>query len=78
MKRALGDSRPIRLGAWQFLERVWAESTTDVGSVDILWFRLAHLTGNWSLLVQIALLAIPAVLVARSRRAVIAEDVRLA
>ena len=63
------------VGAWQFLERVRPDSLTDAGAVDILWFRLAEQTGNWSLLAPIVLLVIAAVLIACSRRALIAEDV---
>lgn len=55
-------------GAWHFLQRVRAQVPEDAGAVDILWFRLAHTTGNWSLLVPVVLLAIAAVLVAHSLR----------
>ena len=61
-------------GAWQFLERIRAESPHDAGAVDILWFRLAHLTGSWSLLIPIVLVAISAVLVWHSLRLVVVEE----
>jgi hypothetical protein len=55
-------------GAWQFLQRLRPQSPEDVHTLDILWFRLAPATGNWSLLVPIVLVATAAVLFARSRR----------
>ena len=68
----LGDGNVWRLaayppyGAWQFLDRIFAESFQDARAVDILWFRLAHLTDGWSLCVPLALLGMSSVLVKRS------------
>ena len=61
-------------GAWQFLKRLGVERATDTDGVDILWFRLAHATGDWSLLVPVVLLALAIALVAASRRALLAEE----
>jgi hypothetical protein len=55
-------------GAWQFLTHLRPETPLDSHAVDVLWVRLAASTGNWSLLVPVALLAAAAVLVVRSRR----------
>ena len=55
-------------GAWQFLQRLRPQSPEDVHTLDILWFRLAPATGNWSLLVPVVLVMTAAVLFARSRR----------
>ena len=68
----LGDGNVWRLaayppyGAWQFLDRIFAESFQDAGAVDIVWFRLVHLTGGWSLCVPLVLLGVSIVLVKRS------------
>ncbi|MBM63148.1 MAG: hypothetical protein CL484_09395 [Acidobacteria bacterium] len=68
----LGDGNVWQLaayplyGAWQFLERVFAESFQDAGAVDILWFRMVHRTGWMSLLIPVALLAISSMLLKRS------------
>lgn len=59
-------------GAWQFLYRLRAQSPADVHAIDILWFRLARTTGNWSLLVPVLLAMTAAALFARSRRLLLA------
>jgi hypothetical protein len=55
-------------GAWQFVQRLRGESLEDMHSVDIVWFRLAHLTGNWSLLPPVLFLAVAVTLFVRARR----------
>jgi hypothetical protein len=55
-------------GARQFLTHLRPETPLDAHAVDVLWVRLAASTGNWSLLVPVALLAAAAMLVVRSRR----------
>jgi hypothetical protein len=63
-------------GAWQFLERIRPNSLHDAGAVDILWFRLADVTGSWSLLVPVVLVAISAALVYYSLRLTVDEERR--
>lgn len=42
-------------GAWQFLHHVRAADLVDSNAVDIIWFKLAHVTHNASLLVPLIL-----------------------
>ncbi|MFI5283891.1 MAG: hypothetical protein ACHQ0J_12295 [Candidatus Dormibacterales bacterium] len=51
---ALAGYPPI--GAWQFLHHLRAVDLGDSSAVDILWVRIAHRTGNASLLVPVILL----------------------
>lgn len=55
-------------GAWQFLTHLRPETPLDSHAVDVLWFRLAASTRNWSLLVPVALLAAAAMVGVRARR----------
>jgi len=50
-------------GAWRFLKQPFPDTPVDTDVVDILWFRLAPMTGYWSLLVPVLLLAAAAALV---------------
>jgi len=52
---ALSGYPPI--GAWTFLHHLRPLGAGDSGGVDIVWFRLARLTDNLSLLIPVALLA---------------------
>ncbi|HKP51808.1 MAG TPA: hypothetical protein VJ183_04060 [Chloroflexia bacterium] len=53
------------VGAWTFLHHLYATSSLDTNSIDIVWFRLAREAGNLSLLPMLALLAIAAALATR-------------
>lgn len=70
----LGDGNVWQLdayppfGGWQFLEHWRAESPHDPSGLDVLWFRIAHTTGNWSLLIPLVLLAVAGILFVRSWR----------
>jgi hypothetical protein len=44
-------------GAWRFIDRILAVAPDDVHAIDVLWLRLAHSTGNWSLVVPMVLIA---------------------
>lgn len=61
-------------GAWRFLKRPFPDTAIDNDVVDILWFRLAPVTGYWSLLVPIVLLAFAVLLAVWSARELLAEE----
>jgi hypothetical protein len=65
------------LGAWQFLEHWIAQTPQDPSALDVLWFRMAPSTGNWSLLVPVLLLVMAAVLLARSWRLLSRESLQI-
>jgi cell division protein FtsL len=56
------------------LKRPFPDTAIDNDVVDILWFRLAPVTGYWSLLVPIVLLAFAVLLAVWSARELLAEE----
>jgi hypothetical protein len=56
------------VGVWQYLRKITAESVTDIYGVDILWFRISHLTDGWSLVAPVLLLALSIAVALRCRR----------
>ena len=61
---ALAGYPPI--GAWNFLHHIRAANLGDSNAVDIIWFRLARSTANFSLLVPVVLIALAVLLAKRS------------
>ncbi len=61
-------------GVWQYLRRVTANALTDIYGIDVVWFRVAHLTDGWSLLVPVVLLGLAIAAAAWSRRALLAAE----
>ncbi len=57
------------IGAWQFLHHLRAVDLGDSSAVDILWVRIAHRTGNASLLVPVILMLSAATLAWMALRA---------
>jgi hypothetical protein len=55
------------IGAWKWIHHWFASSPADPTGVDIIWFRLVHVTGGASLLAPVMLLAIAGFLIASTR-----------
>jgi hypothetical protein len=55
-------------GAWQYLRRLTAIGSLDIYGIDIVWFRIAHMTDGWSLLIPAALLALAMLAAVLARR----------
>ncbi len=60
---ALSGYPPI--GAWRYVHHLLAPNLSDASSVDIVWFRVAHLTHDLSLAVPVVLLVLAGFLALR-------------
>jgi len=60
---ALSGYPPI--GAWRYVHHLLAPNLSDANSVDIVWFRVAHLTHDLSLAVPVVLLVLAGFLALR-------------
>jgi hypothetical protein len=56
------------IGVWQYLRRLVATDLTDVYGIDLVWFRLAHLTDGWSLVAPVVLVALAIAVALRCRK----------